>query len=96
MGITAHRPWQLLMIDEGASHFTAKDVEALPRILDLFPHIGGLDVQTTAGPVRVSRDFSCDYTRQVDQLLTGITFPARAAQSAHTATPDDPHWSARG
>jgi len=52
-------------------------------------------VHTTAGRVRVSRDFSGDCTRQIDQLLagildrnaavTGITFPARADKAAHKA-----------
>ena len=61
-------------------------------------------VQTTAGDVSVTRDFPSDYTAKVDRLLgeifkinpavTGIRF--LGAESAHTATPDDPHWSARG
>lgn len=100
------RPWQLLMIGDGISQITADDVDALTRILDLFPHVGGLDVTTSAGPIRVSRDFPSDYTRRVDQLLagifernpavTGITFPAASDRPGHTATPDDPHWSAQG
>ncbi|WP_050452576.1 hypothetical protein [Candidatus Burkholderia verschuerenii] len=61
---------------------------------------------TSAGPVRVSRDFPSDYTSRVDQLLagifarnpavTGITFPAVSGRPGHTATPDDPYWSAQG
>lgn len=100
------RPWQLLMIGDGISQITAEDVDALTRIFDLFPHVGGLDVTTSAGPVRVSRDFPSDYTSRVDQLLTsifeqnpaviGITFPAVSGRPGHTATPDDPHWSAQG
>ena len=100
------RPWQLLMIGEGISQITAEDVDALTRIFDLFPHVGGLDVTTSAGPVRVSRDFPSDYTSRVDQLLanifeqnqaiTGITFPAVSGRPEHTATPGDPHWSAQG
>lgn len=100
------RPWQLLMIGDGISQITAEDVDALTRIFDLFPHVGGLDVTTSAGPIRVSRDFPSDYTRRVDQLLagifehnpavTGITFPATSGRPGHTATPDDPHWSAQG
>lgn len=100
------RSWQLLMIGEGTSQLTAEDVDALTRIFDLFPHVGGLDVATSAGPVRVSRDFPSDYTSRVDQLLasifernpavTGITFPAVSGRPGHTATPDDPHWSAQG
>lgn len=56
--------------------------------------------------MRVSRDFPSDYTSRVDQLLanifernpaiTGITFPAVSGRPEHTATPDDPHWSANG
>lgn len=100
------RPWQLLMIGEGISQITAEDVDALTRIFDLFPHVGGLDVTTSAGPVRVSRDFPSDYTGRVDQLLasifernpaiTGITFPAVSGRPEYTATPHDPHWSAQG
>lgn len=100
------RPWQLLMIGEGISQITAEDVDALTRIFDLFPHVGGLDVTTSAGPVRVSRDFPSDYTSRVDQLLagifernpavTGITFPAISGRPGHAATPDDPHWFAQG
>ena len=100
------RPWQLLLIGDGISQITPEDVDALTRILDLFPHVSGLDVTTSAGPVRVSRDFPSDYTSRVDQLLasifernpavTGITFPGASGQLGHTATPDDPHWSAQG
>ncbi|OBR54724.1 hypothetical protein A6456_37950 [Paraburkholderia tropica] len=94
------------MIGDGISQITADDVDALTRIFDLFPHVGGLDVTTSAGPIRVSRDFPSDYTSRVDQLLagifehnpavTGITFPGVSGQPGHTATPDDPHWSAQG
>ncbi|KND57345.1 hypothetical protein BVER_02742c [Candidatus Burkholderia verschuerenii] len=100
------RPWQLLMIGKGISQITPQDVDALTRIFDLFPHVGGLDVTTSAGPVWVSRDFSSDYTHQVDQLLaeifqrnsavTGIAFPAASGQPRHIATPDNPHWLAQG
>lgn len=84
------RPWQLLMIGEGISQITAEDVDALTRIFDLFPHVGGLDVTTSAGIIRVSRDFPSDYTSRIDQLLagifarnpavTGITFPAASGR----------------
>ena len=61
-------------------------------------------VQTTAGDVSVTRDFPSDYTIQVDRLLEEIfkTNPAvtgirsLGSENPHTATPDDPHWSAHG
>ena len=78
--------------------------QALERILELFTEVGGLVVQTTAGDVSVTRDFQSDYTIQVDWLLkeifennpavTGIKF--LGSENPHTATPDDPHWSAHG
>lgn len=104
--LRSRRPWQLLLIGEEAAQLTPEDVEALTRVLDLLPHVAELDVQTTVGPVRISRDFSGDYVRQVDQLLagifernaavTGITFPAKPDRLPHTATPNHPHWSPRG
>jgi hypothetical protein len=78
--------------------------QALGQILELFTEVGGLVVQTNAGGVRVTRDFPSDYTTQVDRLLgeifknnaavTGIEF--LGLEHPHTATPDDPYWSANG
>jgi hypothetical protein len=78
--------------------------QALEEILELFTEVGGLVVQTTAGNVSVTRDFPSDYTIQVDRLLGEIfkNNPAvtsvriLGAENAHTATPDDPYWSAHG
>ena len=78
--------------------------QALEQILELFTEVGGLVVQTTAGDVSVTRDYPSDYTIHVDRLLkeifqnnpavTGIKF--LGSENPHTATPDDPHWSAHG
>ena len=78
--------------------------QALEQILELFAEVGGLVVQTTAGRMSVTRDFPSDYTTQVDRLL-GAIFKNNAAvtgieflgmETPHTATPDDPYWSADG
>ncbi|EGG79012.1 hypothetical protein SXCC_00320 [Gluconacetobacter sp. SXCC-1] len=50
------RPWQLLVIGDGGTLLTQQDIEALTRILDLLPHVAGLDITTSAGSARVSRD----------------------------------------
>jgi hypothetical protein len=98
------RPWQIMLTGPGLGAIDAATRQALEQILELFTEVGGLVVQTTAGDVSVTRDFPSDYTVQVDRLLgetfnnnpavTGIRF--LGAESAHTATPDDPHWSAQG
>jgi hypothetical protein len=78
--------------------------QAIEQILELFTDVSGLAVQTTAGDVSVTRDFPSDYTIQVDRLLkevfsnnsavTGIKL--LSDENPHTATPDDPYWSAHG
>ena len=78
--------------------------QALEAILELFTDVGGLVVQTSAGKVSVTRDYPSDYTAQVDQVLgeiftnnaavTGIQF--LGLETPHTATRDDPYWSANG
>lgn len=99
--LSQQRPWQLLMIGNGGTLLTQQDIEALTRILDLLPHIAGLDITTSAGSARVSRDFPSNYIQEANQILaemftrnpnvTGITFPAPHGRRAHTATVDDPH-----
>lgn len=98
------RPWQIMLTGPGIGAIDGATRQALEQILELFTEVGGLVVQTTAGDVSVTRDFPSDYTIQVDRLLgeifktspavTGIRF--LGAENAHTATPDDPHWSAHG
>ena len=98
------RPWQIMLTGPSLEQIDAATRQALERILELFTEVGGLVVQTTAGDVSVTRDFPSDYTIQVDRLLkeifknnpavTGIKF--LGSENPHTATPDDPHWSAHG
>jgi len=98
------RPWQIMLTGPGLGAIDAATRQALEQILELFTEVGGVVVQTTAGDVSATRDFPSDYTIQVDRLLreifknnpavTGIRF--LGAENAHTATPDDPHWSAHG
>jgi hypothetical protein len=98
------RAWQIMLTGPGLGAIDAETRQALEQILELVTEVGGLVVKTTAGDVSVTRDFPSDYTIQVDQLLaeifkinpavTGIK--VLGAENAHTATPDDPHWSARG
>jgi hypothetical protein len=93
-----------MLTGAGLGAIDAKTRRALEQILELFTDVGGLVVQTTAGEVSVTRDFPSDYTIQVDQLLkeifknnpavTGINF--LGSENRHTATPDDPYWSAHG
>jgi hypothetical protein len=102
--VSRDRPWQIMLTGSGLGAIDAATRQALEQILELFTEVGGVVVQTTAGDVSVTRDFPSDYTIQVDRLLgeifknnpavTGIKF--LGAQNAHTATPDDPHWSAHG
>jgi hypothetical protein len=78
--------------------------QAFEGILELFTEVGGLVVQTIAGRVSVTRDFPSDYTTEVDRLpgeifendaaVTGIEF--LGSKHPHTATPEDPYWSAQG
>jgi hypothetical protein len=98
------RPWQIMLTGPGLGAIDAATRQALEQILELFTEVGGLVVQTTAGDVSVTRDFPSDSTIQVDRLLreifknnpaaTGIRF--LGAENPHTATPDDPYWSAHG
>jgi len=98
------RPWQIMLTGPSLEQIDATTRRALERILELFTEVGGLVVQTTVGDVSVTRDFPSDYTIQVDRLLkeifksnpavTGIKF--LGSENPHTATPDDPHWSADG
>jgi hypothetical protein len=98
------RPWQIMLTGPGLAAIDAETRQALEQILELFTDVGRLVVQTTAGDVSVTRDFPSDYTIQVDRLLGEIfkTSPAvtcirfLGAENAHTATPDDPHWSPHG
>ncbi len=98
------RPWQILLTGEGIGLIDTATRQALEDILDLFTEVSGLVVHTSAGKVSVTRDFPSDYTIQVDRLLgeifknnravTGIKF--LGSGNPHTATPDEPYWSASG
>jgi hypothetical protein len=102
----SRRPWQLLLVGPSVDGLDAAIQEKLARILDLFPNVDSLSVDTASGGFRASRDFPGDYTAEVDQLLgrlfrdnpaiTGIGFPATTTRPAHTATPDAPYWHAQG
>jgi hypothetical protein len=102
--IPRDRPWQIMLTGPGLGAIDAATRQELEQILELFTEIGGLVVQTTAGDVSVTRDFPSDYTIQVDRLLGEIfkNNPAVTAikflgsENSHTATPEDPYWSAHG
>ena len=102
--VSRERPWQIMLTGPGLGAIDAPTRQALEQILELFTDVGGLVVQTTAGDVSVTRDFPSDYTIQVDRLLGEIfknnsavtVIKLLGAEDAHTATPDDPHWSAHG
>lgn len=102
--VSRDRPWQIMLTGSGLGAIDAETRRALEQILELFTEVSGLVVKTTAGDVSVTRDFPSDYTIQVDRLLEEI-FKNNSAvtgirllgpENAHTATPDDPHWSAHG
>jgi hypothetical protein len=98
------RPWQILLTGEDIGLIDTATRQALEDILELFTEVSGLVVHTSAGKVSVTRDFPSDYTIQVDRLLgeifknnravTGIKF--FGLENPHTATPDEPYWSASG
>ncbi len=100
------RPWQMLLTRTGAAPPGPGLYEDLGAILDLFPGTGFLTVHTAEGCLRATRDFPSNATQEVDDILarlfqanpevTGVTFPGTATRPAHTATPDDPFWSAQG
>jgi len=93
-----------MLTGHGLEQIDAGTRQALEQILELFTEVPGLVVHTVAGRLSVTRDFPSDYTAQVDQLLgeifknnrsvTGIEFSG--AENPHTATADDPYWSAQG
>jgi hypothetical protein len=101
---TRERPWQILLTGKDIGQIDEAMRRALERILELFTDVPGLVVYTTAGAVSATRDFPSDYTAQVDRYLqeifknnrcvTGIEF--LGLEHPHTATPDDPYWSASG
>lgn len=100
------RPWQVMLAWTGADPPGPGLGEALGRILDLFPGTGYLMVHTASGSIMATRDFHGNYPAEVDGILArlfrddpgvvGMTFPATPTRPAHTATPDDPHWSPLG
>ena len=97
-------PWQLLMIGNTKEpfHFRTETNNALTRMFDLLPELGGVTIRTTNGDLSVSRDFPRGYTEAVDALIaaifrnnpeiTGIVFPATSTRPEHIATADDPHF----
>lgn len=101
-------PWQLLMVGntDGPIAFSAETNNALTRIFDLLPHLGGVTVKTANSDLAVSRDFSGNYVEEVDRLLagilssepeiTGIVFPATATRPEHMATVEDAHLLPEG
>lgn len=86
---------------DGLIAFSAETNNALMRIFDLLPHLGGVTIKTTSGDLSLSRDFPGNYVNEVDALLagilnsepeiTGIVFPATGTRPEHMATVEDPH-----
>jgi hypothetical protein len=105
-GLLPKRPWRLLATGEGSLALTSGVTRSIEEIFELFPSVSFLTLQTAWGEGMVMRDYPSGYTQRVDRLLanilqqnsaiTGIIFPAREGQPAHTATPDHPFWSAEG
>lgn len=105
-GLLPKRPWRLLATGEGSLALTSGVTRSIEEIFELFPSVSFLTLQTAWGEGMVMRDYPSGYPQRVDRLLadifrqnpaiTGITFPAREGQPAHTATPEYPFWSAEG
>ncbi|WP_404286634.1 antitoxin VbhA family protein [Microvirga sp. RSM25] len=105
-GLLPKRPWKLLATGEGSLALTSEVTRSIEEIFELFPSVSFLTLQTAWGEGLVVRDYPSGYTQRVDRLLanifkqnsaiTGIIFPAREGQPAHTATPEHPFWSAEG
>lgn len=103
-GLERRRPWSLLATGEAAKALTPSVTKHIERIFELFPSVPFLTVHTADGEGIVSRDYPSGYTQQVNALLAsifernseiiGITFPAKDGHLEHTATPEDPFWSA--
>ncbi len=101
-------PWQLTTIGntDQLVHLSAEIVNALTRIFDLVPALGGVTIKTEHGDLSVSRDFPSGYTETVDALIasvfendtgiTGIVFPATSTRPEHIATADNPHFLPSG
>lgn len=105
-GLLPKRPLRLRATGESSLTLTNGVTRSIEEIFELFPFVSFLTLHTAYGEGIVMRDYHSGYTQQVDRLLadifqenpaiTGITFPAREGQPAHTATPDHPVWSAEG
>ncbi len=101
-------PWQLAMIGNTAEpvHLSAETVDALTRVFDLLPALGGVTIKTEHGDLSVSRDFSSGHAEAVDALIasvfendaniTGIVFPATSTRPEHMATAENPHFLQSG
>lgn len=101
-------PWQLAMIgntDEPV-HLTTDTVDAMTRIFNFVPALGGVTIKTEHGDLSVSRDFPSGSMETVDALIasvfeneagiTGIVFPATSTRPEHRATADNPHFLQSG
>ena len=96
------RSWQVLLTWMGADPPGPDLHEELGNILDRFPNLPGLSVETAKGPIMAARDFSGDPSQAVTDALrrlfkanpevTGVCFPASGSWPEHTATPDAPLW----
>jgi hypothetical protein len=105
-GLLPKRSWRLLATGEGSLALTSGVTRSIEEIFELFPSVSFLTLQTVWGEGMVMREYPSGYTQRVDRLLanifkqnsaiTGIIFPARERQPAHTATPDHPFFSAEG
>ncbi|WP_337738520.1 OST-HTH/LOTUS domain-containing protein [Sinorhizobium meliloti] len=72
---TRRPPWQLLMVGntDGMIAFSAETNNALMRIFDLLPHLGGVTIKTTSGDLSLSCDFPGNYVNEVDELLAAFS-----------------------
>jgi hypothetical protein len=105
-GLLPKRHWRLLATGDGSLALTKGVTRSIEGVFELFPSVSFLTLNTAYGEGMVMRDYPSGYTQRVDRLLadifqenpaiTGITFPAREGQQAHTATPHHPFWSAEG
>ena len=94
------RPWQVIATGQNLSSLDRGALFKLAQIFDLMPAVPFLTVETTQGPVVVSRDFPSDTLDDINRLLeaiyednsqiAAIVFPESPDRSAHRTTAERP------
>lgn len=78
--------WQLLMVGPGIDRITPTIQDKLASLLDLLPATARITVETSDGPVEVSRDWPSHRMETVDSLVDAI---ATSPGITHISVPED-------